>query len=143
MPKALDLAVQRLQDLSLASTDITIKAAPDYPISDAAVAPFTIAYIGGGEVVASNATMTRYIVNLYVDFYTNVQILKDAFQKSDDFVMEFPRRLAGDPTLNGAVDTIVFPVTVAAPTRSEWNGVPFLFRRITVPVKILDTPITP
>jgi hypothetical protein len=78
-----------------------------------------------------------------VDFYTNVQILKDAFQKSDDFVMEFPRRLAGDPTLNGTVDTITFPVLVSEPTRREWNGVPFLFRRITVPVKILDTPITP
>ncbi len=139
----LHTAVTRLQAISISSSDLAIKSAPDYPVSDASVAPFTIAYIGSGEVMATSGTTTRYIVNLYVDFYTNVQILKDAFTKADAYVMEFPRKLAGDPTLGGAVDTIVFPILITEPARREWNGVQFLFRRFTVPVKILDNPIAP
>jgi hypothetical protein len=45
------------------------------------------------------------------------------------------RRLAGDPSLNGEVSTVVFPVNVEV-SPMKWNNQDTLMAAFTVPVKV-------
>ena len=65
---------------------------------------------------------------------------------SEQIVTVFPTRvgvyrLAGDPTLGGTVDTIVFPVSFAV-SAVQWNTIPTQMISFTIPVKYRESPIT-
>ncbi len=137
----IDNAIARLQDIILSSSDVTIKAAPDYPISDAAALPLAIAHVGNGNLQADNKTTARIITNIFVDVHFPRQLLKSTYQQIDALIIEYARRLAGDPTLNGTVQNIVFPVTWEAPAPVQWDSVQTQMVRFTIPVKTLETPI--
>ena len=136
----IDDAIKRLQAISLACTDVKIKHAPDQPVEDAAVLPFSIAHLTEGTATADNATTLRFLPTVTVDFHFSRVSLRNAYAQVDLIAREFPRRLAADPTLAGAVDTIVFPVSfnVAA---AEWDRVTTIVLRFQVPLKTLETPI--
>lgn len=137
----IDNAIARLQDIILSSSDVTIKAAPDYPISDATALPLAIAHVGNGNLQADNKTTARIITNIFVDVHFPRQLLKSTYQQIDALIIEYARRLAGDPTLNGTVQNIVFPVTWEAPAPVQWDSVQTQMVRFTIPVKTLETPI--
>jgi len=139
MPKSLDGAIQRLQALALSSTDVTIKAAPSYPVEDAAMLPLSIAHIGSGEFTAEDASSTRHISNIFVDVHFSLNNLKAAYTQIDLFIQEYLKRLAGDPTLNSTIDTIVFPVYYNV-LAMEWDMLTTVGVRITVPVKLREDP---
>jgi len=140
----IDTALQRLQVLALASSssDITVKHAPNYPIDNANLLPMAIAHVGSGEGTAHNATQLTAITNLYVDLHVNRVSLTNAFKQIDAFVPLFRVRLAGDPTLNGSVDTINFPILWSDPAPVEYDQIVTLMVRFTVPVKTLETPVS-
>ena len=139
MPKSLDGAIQRLQALALASTDVTIKAAPSYPVEDSAMLPLSIAHIGLGEFTAEDASSTRHISSIFVDVHFSLNSLKAAYTQIDLFIQEYLKRLAGDPTLNGTVDTIVFPVSYSV-APMEYDMLTTVGPRIIVPVKLRENP---
>ena len=134
-------AIQRIQTLALASSS-DMKLAPDKPISNAGTLPMCLAHLGGGQSTAANNTTNIFIPTVLVDFYFNASWLKTAFTQIDTVIPAFANRLAGDPTLNGTRDTIVFPVTFEAPVPVEMGGIDLLMVRFNVPVKSLETPVS-
>ena len=136
----IDDAIARIQDIVLSSTDLTIKAAPDWPTESLSMMPLAITHIGSGSGSQDNATTTRFVLNLKTDVYFDVHVLKLAYQSIDKFIPEFIKRLGGDPTLNGTVQNIVFPIEFVV-EGSEFNTVPAILVSFNIPVKVLENPI--
>lgn len=135
----IDDAIARLQAIALACTTVTIKAAPSYPVSDATVLPLAIAHITGGTGSADDSTSARLLLTVNVDVHFNRQSLKTSYTQINSFIPEYLKRLAGDPTLNSKVDTIVFPVTVTV-APAQWDQVTTQMVSVQVPLKFLQTP---
>ena len=137
----IDNAIANLQDKILACTTVTIRQAPDYPVPDATMLPIAITHLTNGEVTASNGSMTKFLITAQVDVHFARNSIKDAYQKIDALAIEFLQRLAGDPTLGGTVETVVFPVLFdVSPT--QWDNVATQMISFTVQFKGLLTPIT-
>ena len=137
---AVDSAIARLQDIVQSCTDTTVTSAPDYPIEDATSLPLAITHITDGTGNADNATTAQLNLNLSVDVHFARVNIKDAYTRINKIIPEFLCRLAGDPTLNGTVDTIIFPVAVSV-APAQWNTIVTQMVTFTVPVKLLETPI--
>lgn len=135
-----DSAIARLQDLVQACTAVTVRLAPDYPISDASMLPLSIAHLVEGSGQADTADQTRLLLTANVDVHFARQSLKDAYQKIDAIAVEYLQRLAGDPTLNGTVDTIVFPVTFTV-SPAQWDNVQTQMITFVIQFKELTTPL--
>ena len=136
---AIDTAISRLQTLALASTDLTIRAAPVKPVSDAGVLPIAIAHLTGGNGTVMASTLELF-ADISIDFHFSRVSLKQAYTEIDACAAEYLKRLSGDPTLAGAVDTIVFPVEFTViPT--QWDSIATQMLSFTVRVKTLETPI--
>ena len=135
----IDNAIARLQDLALACTDI--KHAPDYPIEDAGALPVSIAHIKSGQASADDATAYRALDVIAVDFHFARISLKDAYTRINRLIPEFRARLTGDPTLNGSVDTLVFPVTYEA-SPAQWDSVTTQMVSFAVTVKTRDASVS-
>jgi hypothetical protein len=136
----IDDAISRLQTLALTCADPVIKAAPNYPVSDASVLPLAIAYIASGTGGADDITTARLLLTINVDVHFNRQTIKDAYTKIDKFIPDYLKRLSGDPTLNGAVDTIVFPVPFSV-TPAQWDQVTTQMVSFQITAKFLETPL--
>ena len=134
---SIDNAIARLQALALASTDVTIKAAPAKPVEDAGVLPIAIAHVVSGEGDAiADWVETRAVIN--VDFHFSRISLKQAYTEIDACAAEYLRRLAGDPNLNSTVDAIVFPVTFSV-TPTQWDSVATQMLSFSVTVKTKES----
>jgi hypothetical protein len=136
-------AIQRLQALALAcsSSDVTIRAAPDYPIEDAKNLPMSIAHLASGEGTAVNATDLQFQPIVEVEFHFNRTVMKQAYKEINSVALAFMGRLAGDPTLNSSVDTIIFPVTFEV-SPVEWDRIQTQALIFSVPLKTLETPVS-
>jgi hypothetical protein len=134
-----DLAAARLQVLALRCTGI--KNAPDYPIEDATALPLVITHLVSGEGIADNSTTAQLNLMLNVDFHFARINIKDTYRKIYTLVPEYLQRLCGDPTLNGAVDTIQFPVPFAV-SPAQWDTIVTQMVSFTVAFKTLEIPIT-
>lgn len=140
MTTVIDTAIARLQDIALQVSGV--KAAPDYPIDDAAgTLPLAIAHVTGATVTAEDATQTRFLITANVDFHVSRQSLRQAYTSLDTIIIDYGRRLAGDPTLNGTVDTIVFPVGVTV-IPAQWDRVITQMASFQIQFKSLTTPST-
>ena len=133
-------AITQLQTLMLATTDLTIKGAPDYPVDDAGVLPLSIAHITGGTGSADNATDTRLLLDVAIDVHFDRLSMKRTYQSVTKLIPEYLRRLGGDPTLGGAVNTIVYPVTVTVEP-AQWDSVATHMVRFSMTLKLLETPL--
>lgn len=138
---AVDDAIAKLQDHVLACTSVTVRNAPDYPVTDAGVMPISIAHLKSGTGQADTADQVRMLHTASVDIHFNRAMMKDAYQKIDAIAVEYLKRLAGDPTLGGAVDTINFPVSYEV-SPQQWDAVTTQMISFTVEFKVLDIPTT-
>lgn len=139
MTSVIDNAIARLQDLALACTDI--KSAPDFPVEDATVLPLAIAHLVSGQGTELNATTMQIEPVVNVDFHFARVNIKDAYQRIDRLVPEYLCRLGGDPTLNGTVDTIQFPVSFTV-VPAQWDTVITQMVSFSVQFKTLETPVS-
>lgn len=138
MSNAIDTATARIQDIVLAMTGITIKSAPDYPVENADPFPFVASYANAGEFnVPSKGWLTNFPV-IAVEFHLSRVNIKQMQQQINAICYEFPQRLAADPTLNGTIDTIRFPVAYTVEPFA-WGQVVSQRVLFTLPVKILET----
>lgn len=135
-----DTAIARLQDIALAITSTPIKSAPDFPIEDATSLPLVITHLANGEATADNASTAHLDLVLNVDFHFARLSIKDTYQRIDLMVPEYLRRLCGDPTLAGTVDTIVFPVPFAV-APAQWDTITTQMVSFTVQIKTLEAPM--
>lgn len=143
MTNAIDNAIARIQDIVGALTSVNFKSYPDYPIENADPFPMSIAYIGGGEFRATNATIHHNFPIISVEFHFSRINLKQTYQQINLVVLEFPKRIAGDPTLNGAIDTVIMtqdqPITyIVRPF--EWGKVTSQMLMFSIPIKTLQAP---
>lgn len=145
MPNAIDNAIARVQDIVGEITGIEFKSAPDYPIENADPFPMSIAYVGGGQFYATNATVHHNFPALVVEFHFSRVNLKQTYQQINSVILEFPRRIVADPTLAGNVTTVV--MTQDQPI--QYSVRPFQFGKVmsqmlmyTIPIKTLQTPLT-
>ena len=134
-----DNAIARLQVLALRCTDI--KKAPDYPIEDATALPLAIAHIVSGDGIADNATTAQLDLTVNVDFHFARVNIKDAYTRINRIVPEYLQRLCGDPTLNGTIDTIQFPVTFSV-SPAQWDTIVTQMVSFAVTFKTLEVPVT-
>lgn len=137
----IDNALARLQTIAKACTSVVIRLAPDHPISDASMLPLSIAHLVEGSGQADTATDVRLLVTANVDVHFSRQSMKDVYQKIDAFAVEYLRRLSGDPTLGGAVDTIIFPVTFSV-SPAVWDSVETQMLSFVVQFKELTSPLS-
>jgi len=141
MSSIIDDAINRLQYLALACTAETIKGAPAYPPEDASVLPLSVAYIASGTAQADEATTARLLLNVKVDFHVSRISMKSAYTQLNNIIPDYLKRLAGDPTLNGKVDTIIFPVSFEV-IPAQWDRVVTQMASFTIPLKFRETPTT-
>ena len=138
---ALDDAIARLQYHVKSVQSAKIRLAPDQPVESATMLPLSIAYFATGEATQDTADQTRLILKVNVDVHFPRADLKGSYQKINSFAIEYMRRLGGDPTLNGSIDTIDFPISFQVlPT--TWNNIETIMLQFSVPFKELTTPIT-
>ncbi len=136
----IDDAIKKLQAHALACTSTTIKAAPDYPPEDASILPLAVAYIAEGTGQADNATTARLLLTVNVDIHFSRVSLKSAYTQLNAIIPEYLKRLAGDPTLGGTVETINFPVSFRV-VPAEWGSLVTSMAQFQVPLKFMETPI--
>jgi hypothetical protein len=141
---AVDNAIARVQDIALAMTTITIKSAPDYPIENVDPLPMVSTYLAGGQFRLTNATIHHNFPALRVEFHVSRVNLRQAYQQINAIALEFPKRLAGDPTLNGTITTVLATEDspIAYEVRPfEWGQVTTQMIAFTIPIKTLQAPV--
>jgi hypothetical protein len=137
---SLDGAIQRIQDIVLSSTDVDINNAPDYPVDVVSRLPLAVTHLFGGQGQQDTRYSTRIIYNIRCDVHFDRKVLSNSYKNIDRFTTEFIRRLGGDPTLDGEVDTIIFPILFNV-SPAQWDSVVTQMISFTIPVKLLTTPI--
>lgn len=135
----IDDAIAALQDHVLACTTILVKKAPDHPIDSATMLPLSIAHIVSGQFQADNASTVRSLFHLSVDVHFQRMVIAETYRSIDKFIVEYIQRLGGDPTLGGAVDTIVFPVMFNI-TPTQWDNIETQMVSFDIQVKTLLSP---
>ena len=99
-----------------------------------------IAHLSSGEAdTISDWAQGRYNIN--VDFHFSRTSLKQAYTQIDACAEEFIRRLAGDPSLNNTIDTIIFPITFVV-TPTQWDSIETQMLSFTIPIKAMKGKIT-
>jgi hypothetical protein len=149
---AIDSAIARLQDLAQACTTVVFKSAPDYPVENVEPFPCSIAYIVNGTFRLTNRTIHRNFPVIAVEMHFSRVNLKQAYQQINAIAIEFPRRLAADPTLNGTVDTIIAtqdqPITYEVRPFTwgvQREGAPVVTSQMlsfNIPIKTLQAPLS-
>lgn len=139
MSSIIDDAIARLQYHALACTSEVMRGAPSYPTEDASVLPLSIAYIAEGTMSQDNATNSRLLFTLAVDIHVSRTTMKSAYTQLNNLIPDFLLRLGGDPTLNGKVDTIDFPVSFTVGP-AQWDRVTTQMVSFRIPVKFMEAP---
>jgi hypothetical protein len=143
MTNVIHPAVLRIQAIALALTSVQFKSAPNYPIENADPFPMSVAYLGGGEVIFTNKTTTHFFPTVNVEFHFSRVNLKDTYNNIDLVAEEFCLRLAGDPTLNGQIVTVIategtpLPFTIKP---FDWGKVVSQCMLFAIPIKTLQAP---
>jgi len=143
---SIDDAINRIQDIALSMTGVSVRSAPPYPIENVDPLPMVSAYLNGGSFNITNATVHHNFPIVAVEFHFARLNLRDTYTNINAAAVEFPQRLAGDPTLNGTVVTIVG----GAESQIEYAVRPFKWNEsiitqmllFTIPLKLLKTPTT-
>lgn len=104
---AVDDAIARLQEIVRACSDVKFKSAPDYPVENIEPFPCSIAYIVSGTFHFTNATIHHNFPVIALELHFPRVNLKETYKQIDKIAIEFPKRLASDPQLGGAVTTVV------------------------------------
>ena len=137
----IDDAIVKIQNHALALTSETIRSAPYRPVDNAGALPLVITYIAEGTGQADDASTARLLMTINADFHVNRTSMKSAYTQLNNIIPEFLKRLAGDPTLGGTVDTINFPVSFTV-TPAQWDAVVTQMASFSIPVKFIETPTT-
>ena len=141
---SIDTVIARLQDLVQECTTVTIKSAPDYPIENADPFPMSIAYVSGVSAYTMNGTTTPVFPVITLEIHFSRVNLRDTYIKMNSIALELPKRIAGDPTLNNTVDTVIMtrdePIEGTI-TPFDWGGVKSEMLKFQIRVKMLETPI--
>jgi len=141
MRSVIDQAINAIQNMALEIQPIDIKAAPDYPVDSALILPLAITHITGGTGQADDSTQARLLLDVNCDIHLQRENIAMTYQQINQIIPDFLKRLAGNPTLDGTVQTINFPVSVTVQP-VDFNGIPTHMVSFAIPLKFLETPTT-
>lgn len=141
MRSVVDSAINAIQNMALEIQPVDIKAAPDYPTESAAILPLAITHITSGTGSADDATQARLLLNVNCDIHLQRDNIAMTYRQVNGIIPDFLKRLAGNPTLDGTVQTINFPVAVMVQP-ADYNGIVTQMVSFTIPLKFLETPTT-
>jgi len=139
----IDDAIARVQAIVHAMTSVKFKSWPDYPIENADPFPMSIAYLGAGQVMFGTADSVYNFPSINVEFHFQRINLGKTYKDINAVALEFGNRLAGDPTLDGNVDTIQSgadsPITYSV-RPFDWGAVKSQMLLFVIPFKTLQSP---
>jgi hypothetical protein len=141
---AITSAIARVQDIAQACTTVVFKSAPDYPIESADPFPMSIAFVSSVSAYAANSSTTILFPIITLELHFSRINLKDTYTKLNEIAIEFPRRIAGDPTLNGTVDTVIctdddrLEGTIAP---FDWGNIKSQCLKFDIKFKTMQTPL--
>lgn len=130
-------AISALQAHALELT--AFKFAPTTPPEAVNALPASVAFIESGSCSVDDASSTRELYTIRIDLHFNRANMRNAYTAINAAIPQFVRILAGDPTLGGAVDTIIFPVQFTVQPM-QWNELETLAAVFQIQVKIRETP---
>jgi hypothetical protein len=140
MTSVVDTAIARIQAIALACAGIN--AAPTLPTANGGVLPMVITHITDGRGSPDDATGMRLLPNIAAEFIFPDNNLAATYTQIDALIPEFMQRLAGDPTLKGAVSTINGEVTFTVSDGLKWDTLNVRVVAFTIPLKFMLTPTT-
>ena len=129
----LTAAISRIQVHADACTGV--KYAPAAPPETAGALPAVFAYPIEGRIDTLSFDNINSFDVVSVDYVTPRTLLDVAQANCIQFINEFPKKLALDPTLNGAVTTIGGEMTYTVQD-ATWGGIEVRIVRFRVPLKI-------
>lgn len=145
MANSIDDAIARIQYHVSSCVDVVFKSYPNYPIENADPFPMSVGYVSNGSFWFTNATIHHNMPIIRMEFHFSRVNLKQSYQQIDAVVLELPRRLAADPTLNGTVETINAgrdnPINYSS-RPFDWGKVQSELLQLEIPIKLLKAPIT-
>lgn len=133
-------AVGRIQELVAQLTNI--RAAPAWPLENLDALPMAMSWPTGGEVGAGDDTYCKGIHRIRTEIYQSRVTLPQAVSTLAAYAESFPKILSGDPTLDGEVDTIVFPVSYTMQPIQFGSGTTVLALVFETTVKIMGVSST-
>ena len=112
---------------------------PDDPVEANVAWPFSVCYPATGRITAESSGIDKALHTLWMDVHVNRQDLPTDVQTMLSFMEAFLPLLVDDPTLGGAVQTILMgeeaPITYQF-GEMEYAGVKTVGFRFTITVKI-------
>lgn len=130
-------AVQALQAHALSLSGVM--EAPTYPPESINQFPFAVAYPANGRILGVSAQFRRELHTVFVEFHCARTILPTAVEQAITYLTGFPPLLTADPTLGGAVQTVLMdadqPITYEF-GRLNWNGIDTIGIRFRVTLKL-------
>lgn len=113
-----------------------VKYAPAAPPETAGALPAVYAYPIEGRIDSLSYDNINSFDVIAVDYVTPRTLLDVAQSNSITFIGEFPKKLVLDPTLSGAVTTIVFSELSYSVLDATWSTIDVRIVRFRVPIKI-------
>lgn len=138
-------SVQKLQALALActSSDVNIRAAPDYPVTNADVLPLSVAHLSTGEGTFTNADTLRFNPVVYVDFHFPRTFTKKAYADMDEICLTYMQRLHGSQIVGGTPPFyIISPVLFSVDSAATYDQIDTFMLRFEVTLKALQVPVS-
>jgi hypothetical protein len=134
-------AIDRIQVHAAACTGVNY--VPSEPPESLSSLPAVVVWPERGHYMAEASSYIREFHTIVVDFLTPRTLLKYSLTTIITFLGEFSKKIIADPTLAGAVDTVLldsgaFPYEIVGLT---WGAVELQCARMRITVKIRSTSI--
>lgn len=145
MANNLDDAVSRIQEIVNECSSVKFMSYPEYPIENADPFPMSVCFVDNGTFNFTNATIHHNFPVIRLELHFSRINLKQAYQQINALVIELPRRLAGDPTLGGNIETVLATKDQPAAYRVldfEYGKIKSKMLLFMIPVKTLKSPLT-
>lgn len=117
-----------------------IRSAPTEPPEKITAFPFAVTYAGAGTWTKPPAAH-EYSGELVLELHVARKNLPRSTEQLMAYVQSIPEAIGENPTLNGAIMTVEFPIKFSGLTQMEYAGVETLgfVWRIPVKVRVLES----
>lgn len=135
MTKGIDEATTQLQTYAKSAG---CKSAPAEPTEQMGIFPFAVSYPARGTFQADDASSGRDLHTIFTEVHVNRNLIVQAVDYAKTILEAFAQLIKQNPTLNGTVDTVVYPFIYTF-GRLEWGSIQTIGFRFEITVKVRNT----